>query len=227
MATIAERAAGAESAPLPTGPGARFAGYGVMGLPFASGHVLAMRRFPASSIGPAYTSVWHRGPSGRWAFWQDQPGDVACSRFFGGGTASAQDVAVDLRWTGPCTFRLAVPELRFEWTATMGTSTATAVLSAVGAALPEAAWRSPAVMAAVGAVAGPVLRAGRLRLSGRAPNGQRFLSAPRIVRPIVDTTARLDGVDLGPPGPVHPQAALGEFLIPQRGLFALGTARFT
>jgi hypothetical protein len=34
----------------------------LMGLPLASGHILAMRRFPASSVGPGYTSVWHRGP---------------------------------------------------------------------------------------------------------------------------------------------------------------------
>ena len=49
----------AESVVLPSGGEERFAGYGVMGLPFASGHVLAMRRFPASSIGPGYSSVWH------------------------------------------------------------------------------------------------------------------------------------------------------------------------
>jgi len=30
----------------------RFFGYGVMGLPFASEHVLALRRFTASSVGP-------------------------------------------------------------------------------------------------------------------------------------------------------------------------------
>jgi hypothetical protein len=29
----------------------RFFGYGVMGLPFASGHTLSLRRFPASSLG--------------------------------------------------------------------------------------------------------------------------------------------------------------------------------
>lgn len=159
MATIAERAAATETAPLPSGSGERFGGYAVMGLPFASGHVLAMRRFPASSVGPGYTSVWHRDPSGDWAFWQDQPGDVACSHYFGGGTASARHVAVDLTWPGPSSFRLAVPDLAFEWTATIGTSVATSALSVVGAALPDAAWRSPAVMAAVGA--SPVRCCGR------------------------------------------------------------------
>ena len=39
-----------ESVSLPAGRGERFAGYAVIGLPFRSGDVLAMRRFPASSI---------------------------------------------------------------------------------------------------------------------------------------------------------------------------------
>ena len=41
----------------------RFTGYAVIGLPFRSGHVLSLRRFPASSVGPGYTSVWHRDPA--------------------------------------------------------------------------------------------------------------------------------------------------------------------
>ena len=53
-----ELVADLEAAPsLPAGSEERFNGYGVMGLPFASGHVLAMRRFPASSIGPGAGSI--------------------------------------------------------------------------------------------------------------------------------------------------------------------------
>jgi hypothetical protein len=54
-------------------PGAneRFSGWGVMGLPFRSGDVFAARRFPASSIGPGYTSVWYRNPQGHWTFYAD------------------------------------------------------------------------------------------------------------------------------------------------------------
>ena len=54
-----------QHAPLLEGEGDRFSGYAVIGLPFQSGHILALRRFPASTIGPGYTSVWHRDPSGR------------------------------------------------------------------------------------------------------------------------------------------------------------------
>jgi hypothetical protein len=68
------------AAELPPGSEERFSGYGVMGLPFRSGHVLGLRRFPASSIGPGYRSVWHRDPAGRWTFYQDQPAELACTR---------------------------------------------------------------------------------------------------------------------------------------------------
>ena len=53
---------------LPPGTQERFSGYGLMGLPLRSGHVLAMRRFGASSVGPGYASVWHRSPDGAWSF---------------------------------------------------------------------------------------------------------------------------------------------------------------
>ncbi len=56
---------------LPPGNEERFSGYGVMGLPFASGHILFLRRFPASSLGEGYTSVWHRNPEEHWTFIQD------------------------------------------------------------------------------------------------------------------------------------------------------------
>lgn len=38
-------------------------GWGVFGLPFDSGHVLALRVFPQSSFGP-YRTLWHRDPGG-------------------------------------------------------------------------------------------------------------------------------------------------------------------
>ena len=41
-------------------------GWGVFGLPFDSGHVLALRIFPENDFGP-YRTVWHRDPAGRWS----------------------------------------------------------------------------------------------------------------------------------------------------------------
>ncbi|AQA22313.1 hypothetical protein BTZ20_3315 [Rhodococcus sp. MTM3W5.2] len=38
--------------------------------------------------------------------------------------------------------------------------------------------------------------------------------------------ATIDGVDLGPPGPLPEQAHLGDFWIPQKGMFVVGEAYF-
>ena len=40
---------------LPKADCERVSGYGVMGLPFASGHVLGLRRWTASSVGDRFT----------------------------------------------------------------------------------------------------------------------------------------------------------------------------
>ena len=64
---------------LPSGDCERVSGYGVMGLPFASGHVLGLRRWTASSVGDQFTSVWHRNPAGRWTFYESIDCDVACT----------------------------------------------------------------------------------------------------------------------------------------------------
>lgn len=55
------------NARLPNEKNERFKGYGVMGLPFRSNHLLALRRFPKTSIGPAYNCVvtLHSGADGQ------------------------------------------------------------------------------------------------------------------------------------------------------------------
>jgi hypothetical protein len=205
----------------------RFSGYGVMGLPFAGGHVLALRRFTASSIGPAYTSIWHRDPDGRWEFWQDRSDDQACPRYFSAALAGTRQVAIDLDWTGEATFTLSVPELDFTWTATMARSPVTRLMSAAGSLLPDRAWTNRHVLSAMSAVAGAALRVGKVGLQGRVPNGQAFVANPLEIWLVADTTARLGGTDLGPPGPLADQARLADFWIPQRGVFAIGRTLFT
>jgi hypothetical protein len=222
----ATMAAATEKARLPAGRGERFAGYGVMGLTFRSGHVLAMRRFAASSIGSAYSSVWHRAPDGRWAFWQDQPDDQSCPRYFAGELSETRTVDIDVSWPSDRTLRVAVPAVGMEWTATLTATNVSRVLNTVGRVIPDRAWRARPVLKAMGAVAGPALRAGKVGLSGTSPNGQSFLANPLAIWVIDDSRARLGAEDLGPPGPLDEQARLGDFWIPQRGIFAIGRAFF-
>ena len=95
-----------ETASLPSGSGERFAGYSVIGLPFRSGHVLALRRFPASSLGPGYTSVWHRDPGGNWTFYSTTAPEQSCSRYFGSQVEENVHAQVRIEWNGPDKFRV-------------------------------------------------------------------------------------------------------------------------
>lgn len=218
-------AAATEGAALP--PGAypeRFLGYGVMGLPFSSGHVLAFRRFPATSLAGPYTSVWHRSPRGRWTFRQDAPADQACSRYFDAEIDRTVRAGIDLDWTGPRSLDLTADGL--SWRVELAATPMTRTMNAIAPRLPAGAWQRPGVLSAMGAVAGRALRTGRVGLQGTAPNGQRFQSHPLRVWTVSRSTALVDGEDVGEPGPLPEQATLGDFLLPQRGVFAVGRSSF-
>lgn len=213
---------------VPAGSDERFAGYGVMGLPFGSGHLLALRRFPASSIGPGYRSVWHRNPSGRWTFFQDVEAAHGCTRYFGAAVAEVASATIEIDWVGPEQFSVTVTDAahRLDWHVALSSSPISRAISAVSQRLPRAVWRSGWFLAAMGAAAGPLLGAGNVRLAGRAPNGQRFVARPLMVWLIADSKATLDGVDLGNLGPSPSPGRMGDFRIPQRGVFAIGNAFF-
>ena len=110
---------------VPPGTEDRFSGYGVMGLPFASGHVLALRRFPASSLGYGYSSVWHRDPTGRWTFWSDIAPEASCCRFFGAAIDEAAVAPIQVRWPAPCELAVSVGDGLLEWEMTLGATAAT------------------------------------------------------------------------------------------------------
>jgi hypothetical protein len=61
-----------------------------------------------------------------------------------------------------------------------------------------------------------------MNLSGRTPNGHEFVAIPRQVWLVKSSRAIIRGVEAGPLGSLAEQARLGDFLIPQRGVFAVG-----
>ena len=79
----------------------------------------------------------------------------------------------------------------------------------------------------MGVAARVVLGAGRVNLTGRTPNNQRFIANPRMLWSIAATRAIVDGIDIGAAGPIAGQASLGDFVIPQRGLFAVARTRLS
>lgn len=114
----------------------RFTGYGVMGLPFRSGHYLAMRHIPASSIGPEYRTVWHYAPDGTWTFITDRRPEHTCARYFAPGD-SALTLYADIasKWDGPHSLRVTVPDM-LDWRIELGSTPATVMMTALSHRLP-------------------------------------------------------------------------------------------
>jgi hypothetical protein len=211
---------------LPVGTDDRVSGFGIMGLPFGTGHYLTYRDFGASSFSPAYRSVWHRDPDGRWTFYATTPAEQSCSRYFSSATTvPAVQCDITMSWTDPWSLLITIPGL-LRWTIGMNSTPVTRVLSRLGRAMPEWAWACGPVLAGMGRVAGPLLRTGGIRLTGTAPNGQSFRVAPRQMWSVHRSSAVLDGVSLGAVAPLARQSRLADFRLPQRGLCVIGTARF-
>jgi hypothetical protein len=207
---------------VPEGAEDRFRGYGVMGLPFASGHVLALRRFPASSLGYGYSSVWHRDPGGRWTFWSDVSPQTSCARFFGEAIDEAVRAPIAVRWTDSRVLRVTVGDGVLDWQVSLRSTPVTVVMNAAAGLLTDGMWRSPRVLYWLGVAARQLLGVGRVAFTGKVPNGQRFAVNPQRVWLVGESAASLRGRDLGVPGPLLSQARLADFAIPQRGMFALG-----
>lgn len=203
----------------------RFTGYGVIGLPFASGHYLALRNMAATSIGPGYRNVWHRAPDGQWTFIADAVPEQSCARYFASDSARTLYTNVETSWDGPHSLRVTVPDL-LEWRIELASTPATLLMSALGRRLPAAAGRSESFRRMMARAAGPMLQAGRMGMAGQTPNGQRFTTAPWLIWTVSSSSAMLRGVDLGSPHPLHRQVRRGDFWLPQRGLFALANAAF-
>ncbi len=209
------------------GNGECVSGYGVMGLPFSSVHVLGLRRWTASSVGDGFTSIWHRDPSGHWTFYESVDGRSGCTRYFGAAVGRVEVGPIRLDWETSNRLRVRTADTRVDWTIEARSTLVTRLMSAVGASIPAVAWRSPAVLAAMGSVAGRALGAGKLALTGRTSNAQHFDANPRRIWYVTASHAVVEGVDLGAPGPLAEQARMADFYFPQRGILAVGNVFVT
>lgn len=207
---------------LPKGDCERVSGYGVMGLTFASGHVLGLRRWTASSVGDRFTSIWHRNPTGRWTFYESVPCQIACTRYFGGDVERIVEGPIGLEWEASNRLRIATDDGAVDWAIDIGATPATRMMNAAGSVLPMAAWRAAPVLRAMGAVAGRVLGVGKVQLTGTTSNQQHFDANPLRIWYVTNSHAVVEGEDLGPIGALDEQAHIADFYIPQRGIFAIG-----
>lgn len=211
---------------LPPGDNERFVGYGVIAQPFGSGHILALRRFAATSIGPPYSAVWHRDPDGRWTFRITGEPFQCCNRFFGSAIDETIRCDIVLSWTSPDTLDVTTGDGALHWIMTMAATPITRMFTATRNLIPAALWRQRVVPAMTGAMAGGLLHAQRIAMQGDMPNGQWFLANPPRLWTVADTRATLDNLDFGPAGPLRVQDHLEDFWMPQRGLFYAGSMQF-
>jgi len=208
---------------LPHGDGERFSGYGVMGLPFRSGHLLALRRFPNASIGRGYTSVWHRRPDGSWVFIQDAPPQNACTRYFGRAVDYRVEGDIRIEWETPRKLAVCIDgDYSMRWEVSLTQNAVSRTMNAAAGWLPDRWWRSESVLKAFGTVGGTLMGSGRLNLTGKVPNGQRFVANPKIVWIVESTTAEVCGRSLGSMGALPRQANLADIWLPQNGRFFVG-----
>lgn len=216
-----------QNLPLPERNSERFSGYGVMGLTFSSGHALALRRFPASSLGAGYTSVWHRNPAGEWVFYQDVEPQLACARYFGKNVSKTLNRDIAINWISDFRFEVTIKEdVNLQWTISLKPTSATKIMNTMSNMVPGSLWYNKLFLKTMSGVAGSMLNVGHIGLCGLAPNGQYFIANPKLIWMIDSSKASLQGEDFGSIGPLKKQSRLADFWIPQRGVFAIGDASF-
>jgi hypothetical protein len=211
---------------LPPGEWERFAGYGVVGLPFTLGHVLAFQRLTASSIGPPHTTVWHRDPAGIWTVYTDVEPSRSCPRYFGAALDEVIATNIRLEWTGGDRLSIAVPEYHLEWAVRLDSTRRTRLLNGLSTVTARMVLHHPGGLGRFGAVIGWATDAGPLQLAGRTPNGQTFAVLPWRVWTVSASAAVVRGRDLGPLGPHPENPRVGELVLPNRGILAAQHAWF-
>ena len=210
---------------IPDGSGDWFSGYAVFGLPFSSGNVLALRCFAASSLGAAYTSVWHRDPKGRWTFHQNVPPELSCPRYFGAAITQNTMEPIRIDWTDQRCFCVTVGAPgAIVWDIRLAPTPATRMMNSAVNAIPASWWKKRSVIRTMETAARWMLGAGEMKLAGHTPNGHVFTAMPRRIWSIAESRATIRGVDAGKPAPLPKQEMLADLCIPQRGIFAIVTA---
>ena len=199
-------------------------GWGVMGLPFDTGHYLALRVFPENDFAP-YKTVWHRDPQGSWSIFVDGPRfDTACPRYYGPACDRVEHASIDIAWTAPMSLRVTVDATGLDWTLTARETQLLRALNAASARLPTWTWRPTALLRARELLAKRVLGMGDIRMRGAMPSGHVGTLMPQRMFFIDDSVAIIDGTDLGRPSRILPTPHIGGFPMPARGVLAVGQA---
>jgi hypothetical protein len=198
-------------------------GWGIFALPFESGHVLALRVFPQNDFGP-YVAVWHRDPSGRWAIYVDGARlDTSCPRYFGAVCDHTGFADIEVTWTGRNSLHIRMGEPELDWAVSAYSTLALTFFNAVGSRLPAASWR-PRALVRAREFAAKQFGMGKIQLAGATPSGHSGQMMPERMYLIDQSTAVLEGVDLGRPIRLPQNPVIGTFPLPARGVLVKGGA---
>jgi hypothetical protein len=198
-------------------------GWGVFGLPFDTGHVLALRVFPHSTFG-SYHTVWLRDPAGSWAIHVDGPRlETACPRYFGPACDHVGFATIGLDWTGPDTLRITADAPGLDVTLTARETAALRMANAMASAMPMWTWRSGALRGMRQLMA-RMLGMGRIELHGVTPSGHLGTSMPQRMYAVEEAHGTLAGTDIGRPVRLRENPDIGGAPLPARGVISIGQA---
>lgn len=181
-------------------------GYGVPGLTFDSGALLAFARLPDRNGRPA-TWLWYRDGGGCWTTYRDGSDlhpDPSVGRR--GARPAAPDasegsVTAEIRigWGGRGALSLSLPEHRIHWSLRLRATPRTRALTILGLVLPDAVRRAALASRLTGPLAERLLRAAESPpvVSVRSPEGRTYRIKPRRVWLVEASAAVVGGRELG------------------------------
>src|SRR5438552_13779211 len=168
------------------------AGYGVLGVEFESGDVLALRNFPYGTLG-AYSTIWHRSAEGVWRMYFDAPRpDLACPRYFSEALFDTERASIELDWQDPDTLSIRASRrhlVDLDWRLTLGSSGRTSLLNTMSRLMPPRLTTTPTVLNAMARGADVLLGMGGFAATGLSPNGQHFMLQPKWMAPVAASSA--------------------------------------
>jgi hypothetical protein len=199
-------------------------GWGVFGLPFDTGHVLALRVFPENDFAP-YRTVWHRTPDGAWSIFVDAPRlDIACPRYYAPACSATSFAHIEIEWSGPMSLRITMTSPKVDWTVDAIDTPLLRILNWISLRLPLWTWKPDWLVHARELMAKSLLGMGAIRMRGVMPSGHVGTLMPQRIYFIESSTAVLDGVNLGHPTHLDNPPVIGGVTLPCRGVLAVGQA---
>lgn len=201
-----------------------YRGYGVMMLPYSSGHLLGLRVFPQNDFAP-YRSVWHCTPEGEWSIYNDGPSlQTTCPRWWGPALRHAELSDIELNWAGPNELQVKMKEPSLEWTMEMAAPPLLKRANAINAGIPLRAWKLRPFIRLQEWLARQVLDMGNVRFSFVTPSGKEAVVIPQKIFLIRSSRAVWRGHDLGSPARLPETPHIGEVPLPKDPVFMIGQA---